>query len=49
MKYAFAFGTNVNRDKMEITVYDKNRPLTTPSNSMLKGNEKDDKTAENTR
>lgn len=50
MKYAFAFGTNVNRNKMEITVYEKkDRPINNPQDSIVKGMSGNDHSAENTR
>lgn len=49
MRYALAFGTNVNRDKMEITVFEKkDRPLNSPQDSMTKAVNGNDNPAENT-
>lgn len=52
MKYALAFGSNVNRKKMEITVFkDPNSPQIRVAggdwSEVLRGETKDDRDAEN--
>lgn len=48
MRYALAFGTNVNRDKMEVTVFEKkDRPLNNPTDSLAKAVNGNDNPAEN--